>query len=149
MTLVDEAPTIAYVIQLATAPVFLLTAVSATLAVLAGRLARVVDRGRALKQGEAHPEHESLEGELTQIERRARFILWGLSLATSCGIFVSLLIGLAFVGYLYGFNVDGWLAALFIAAMVVFTGALLCLLREVTLAISSFSLTAFPRRPPE
>ena len=43
-------PGIAHAIQLAIAPVFLLTGIASLLNVIANRLARVIDRGRVLKQ---------------------------------------------------------------------------------------------------
>ncbi|MBU3658145.1 MAG: DUF2721 domain-containing protein, partial [Rhodocyclaceae bacterium] len=41
---------IAHIVQMAVAPVFLLTGVGAILSVLTTRLARVIDRGRQLDQ---------------------------------------------------------------------------------------------------
>ena len=42
---------LAKAIQLALAPVFLLTGIAALLSVMTGRLARIIDRGRALAEG--------------------------------------------------------------------------------------------------
>jgi len=57
MNQIDE---IAHIIQLSIAPVFLLTGVGTLLNVLSGRLARIIDRARALEQrletqGAPHP----------------------------------------------------------------------------------------------
>jgi len=47
---------VAHAIQLAVAPVFLLSGIGAMLAVLTSRLSRIIDRGRALEaQLAAHP----------------------------------------------------------------------------------------------
>ena len=46
----EGLPQIAHAIQLAIAPVFLLTGIAALLGVMANRLARVIDRGRALEE---------------------------------------------------------------------------------------------------
>ena len=43
-------PTVAHVIQMAVAPVFLLTGVGAILTVLTNRLARIIDRARILEE---------------------------------------------------------------------------------------------------
>lgn len=136
-----DAQGITHVIQLSIAPVFLLTAVGTTLSVLTARLARAVDRGRALEHGapSAHP--SGVKGELSTIEKRAHWILRGLSLSTLAGIQVSLLIALAFVGYALELNFATWLALLFVGAMIAYTGALICLLREVYLATASFRLS--------
>jgi hypothetical protein len=135
---------IARIIELAVAPVFVLSAIAATLALLASRLARVVDRGRALEQGGFTTYPGGVAKELKCIEARARWILRGMGLCTVSAIQVSLLICLAFFGYALRINVGGWLAALFVGAMIGYTGALLCLLREVYLATSTFTLV-----PPE
>ncbi|HZF25341.1 MAG TPA: DUF2721 domain-containing protein, partial [Steroidobacteraceae bacterium] len=52
-----EIAPVAHVIQLAVAPVFLLSGVGITLTVLTNRLARVVDRARAVEKEvlQAHP----------------------------------------------------------------------------------------------
>ena len=42
---------LAKAIQLALAPVFLLTGIGALLSVMTGRLARIMDRGRAFAEG--------------------------------------------------------------------------------------------------
>ena len=47
MNQVDE---MAHIIQLSIAPVFLLTGMGTLLSVLSGRLARIIDRARALEQ---------------------------------------------------------------------------------------------------
>lgn len=127
-----------HVIQLAVAPVFLLTAVGTTLSVLTARLSRVVDRGRALEQGAPTVHEGGALNELRIVERRARWILRGMSLSTLSGIQVSLLIALAFVGYALDLPLATWLGVLFVGAMASYTGGLVCLLREVYLAAGSF-----------
>lgn len=44
---------VAHVIQLSVAPVFLLSRIGAILGVMTNRIARIIDRGRALQQGTA------------------------------------------------------------------------------------------------
>lgn len=46
----NQPDEIAHIIQLSIAPVFLLTGVGTLLNVLSGRLARIIDRARALEQ---------------------------------------------------------------------------------------------------
>ncbi len=48
--MIENVTTASHVIQLAVAPVFLLTGIGAILSVLTGRLGRVVDRFRALNE---------------------------------------------------------------------------------------------------
>src|SRR5215472_10054431 len=74
---------IAHLIQSAIAPVFLLTGVASTLAVLTNRLSRIVDRARVLEtQLAGHPgEGPQLHGELAVLARRANYIYLAMSLA--------------------------------------------------------------------
>ncbi len=84
---------IAHVIQLAVAPVFLLTGVGAILGVLANRLARVVDRARTLElrraaaaEGEAA---KRLEVQLRTLSLRAKLIGRAITLCTLTALLVA------------------------------------------------------------
>jgi hypothetical protein len=136
--------TVAHVIQLAVAPVFLLTGVGAILAVLINRLARVVDRFRALEHG--LPGSESNEVAPTQTEmliltRRARLIHWAISLCTICALFVCVVIATLFIGSMIGVDLSGTIALLFVAAMLALIAGLLSFLREISLATGSIHVS--------
>ncbi len=136
--------TVAHVIQLAVAPVFLLTGVGAILAVLINRLARVVDRFRVLERG--LPGSESDEVAPTQTEmliltRRARLIHWAISLCTICALFVCVVIATLFIGSMIGVDLSGTIALLFVAAMLTLIAGLFSFLREITLATSSIHVS--------
>jgi MFS family permease len=145
---------ITHTIQLAVAPVFLLTALGTTLSVLVARLARIVDRARRVEgrmRDEAGPVHDASVRELRSLEGRARLIHWALTFGTSAALLVCLLIATAFVGYLAGIRVGTAMAVLFIAAMGAYVVALVCLLREVGRAIATLgfgSATAGVRGAP-
>lgn len=128
---------VAQLIQLAVAPIFLLTAVATTLMVLISRLARIVDRGRWLET-RAAPENEHHRGELYLLERRARLIYRSLVLGVCAAISVCVLMMLAFAGALFEFNAARAVAWLFMAALLAYTGTLAFLLREVFLAVANF-----------
>lgn len=130
---------VARIIHLAVAPIFLLTAVAATLTVFAGRLARIVDRGRAL-EARVGSAGAPPRDELLLLEKRARLIYRALTLGVTAAILVSSLMALVFIGELFRFNAGKPVALLFMAALFAYTGALMCLLREVFLAIGSFRL---------
>ncbi len=130
---------VARLIQLAVAPIFLLTAVATTLTVLAGRLARIVDRGRHLEARAAH-DPTAHGDELLLLHRRAHIIYRALFLGVSAAILVCLLMTLAFLGEVLRVRVATSVVLIFIASLFFYTGALMCLLREVFLAIGSFRL---------
>ena len=74
------------------------------------------------------------------LERRAHIIYRALFLGVSAALFVCLLMTLAFAGEIFQFNPARAVAVLFMAALFAYTGALMCLLREVFLAVGSFRL---------
>src|SRR5215510_14168010 len=92
------------VIQLAVAPVFLLTAVGTIINALNVRLGRVVDRRRVL--------HERLHGaldeetakaareELGLLARRSRYISRAIFAAVAAALFICLVVALAFIAAL-------------------------------------------------
>ena len=126
-------------IQLAIAPVFLLTAIGTTLSVLAARLSRVVDRARyvetELKALPADQRGMKVK-ELEQLDRRARLVGWALTSGVVAALLVCLLIGVAFVGYLFTASIAPVVAVLFILAVSIFMLALVFFLREVFIAIA-------------
>lgn len=128
---------VAQVIQLAVAPVFLLTGVGAILAVLVNRLGRVVDRFRTLERDLPSRAADTLgphETEMTILSLRARMIHWAIGLCTGCALLVCIVIATLFVGSLTGVDISGIIAALFITAMLSLVSGLLCFLREIALA---------------
>jgi len=131
---------ITHVIQLAVAPVFLLTAVGTILNVLTTRLSRVVDRARKLDErlGEAAQDARApLEAELRVLARRRRLVNRAITLGTTAALLVCLVIAVAFLGFVLHADLSGALAGLFIAAMLAFIGALVFFLREIFLAVAT------------
>ncbi len=135
---------IGHVIQLAIAPVFLLTAVGTVLNVLAGRLGRAVDRRRMLNAALARLAEEAAavtRAELEFQERRVRLIYFAISMAVLSALLVCVMISLAFIDAFLAFDLAKAVAALFILAMFSLIGSLALFLREIFLAISG------PRSP--
>jgi len=89
---------IGHVIQLAIAPVFLLTGVATKLTVLMNRLARIIDRTRdlqiELRQG---PDPECSE-ELDVLYLRWRLINYAITSSTGCGFLICVVIACLFLG---------------------------------------------------
>jgi hypothetical protein len=133
---------ITHVIQLAVAPVFLLTAVGTMLAVLTNRLSRVVDRSRVVEDQLTALDGESLalaHQELWVLARRIRLIYAAIALAVVCAIFVCLLIAAAFLGAFVSVDLSRLLGVLFVLAMLALVAALTVFLREIFLAVTSAS----------
>ncbi|HEX9052307.1 MAG TPA: DUF2721 domain-containing protein [Anaeromyxobacter sp.] len=131
---------ITHTIQVAIAPVFLLTALGTTLSVLTTRLSRIVDRARRVEarlRDEAPPRRDVSVRELRMIAARVRLIHWAITAGTSAALLVCLLIAVAFVGYLLEARVATAMAVLFVAAMAAYVVALLFFLREIFAAIAT------------
>jgi hypothetical protein len=131
---------VAHVIQLAVAPVFLLTGVGAILSVLVNRLGRVVDRFRALERklpDATEPALAPAQMEMAILERRARMIHWAIGLCTGCALLVCIVIATLFVGSIAEAQMPVVIAVLFITAMLLLVAGLLCFLREIALATGS------------
>lgn len=136
MLLSTNISTVVHVIQLAVAPVFLLTGIGAILSVLVNRLGRVVDRFRAL---ESHGLAENVE--MGILARRARLIHWAISLCTIGALLICIVIATLFVGAILTLDVSTGIATLFIVAMLMLIIGLLSFLREIFLATGSIHVT--------
>ena len=135
-----HVPEIAGVIQLAVAPVFLLTAIGTVIAALNVRLGRAVDRRRELEgKLPALPADEvsSAREELAIIARRIRFVYLSILSAVISALFVCLLIAGAFLGAFVRTDLSYTMGAMFVLAMVALIACLLLFLREIFLAVST------------
>jgi hypothetical protein len=128
-----EISTVAHVIQLAVAPVFLLTGIGAILAVITNRIARIVDRSRALNNSSEQIQ-AAHKDEMAMLARRARWVHWAVSLCTMSALFICIVIAALFVGSETGVDPSRAVSLLFISAMLALIFGLLCFLREIFLA---------------
>jgi hypothetical protein len=131
------------VIQLAVAPVFLLSGIGIVLTVLTNRLARVVDRARKLEEAARAGAAETLEErrqELRIMARRTRLMNHAITLSTCSALLVAVVVVLLFLAAFLDFNATLAVAGLFILAMLSLIGALLLFLREVFLAIKALKI---------
>ena len=130
---------ISHVIQLAVAPVFLLSGVGALLAVLTNRLARVIDRARAVEARlevvlDDGPPQPDFVGELKALSRRSRLINWAITLVTVCALLVCAVIAALFLGGFFQADIGSAVSLVFIAAMMTLIGGLLIFLLEINVA---------------
>ena len=134
-----DVTTVAHVIQLAVAPVFLLTGIGAILNVITNRLARIVDRSRVL--GNANDQTNSArKEEMAMLTRRTRWIHWAVSLCTMSALLICIVIAALFVGSVTGFDPSSTVSLLFITAMFALISGLLCFLREIFLATGNLGI---------
>lgn len=129
---------IAHVIQLAVAPVFLISGVGAMLSVLTNRLARIIDRARVLDA--ARPPSQEVREELDILTQRAQFINRSIALVTSSALLIATLIVFLFLGAFLTLNVATVVGILFVVAMIALIGGLVTFLQEVRLATRTMRL---------
>ncbi len=128
---------IAHGIQLAVAPVFLLSGVGVTLTVLTNRLARIIDRARTLESALPASTEEraaSMHVELGVLSRRARLVNRAITLCTSCALLICVVIVTLFTGVALGRDLSLLIVVLFVTALSAFIGALLAFLLEIRAA---------------
>ncbi len=129
---------VTHVIQLAIAPVFLLTAIGTIINVLANRLGRAVDRRSVLNARVADLDgaaRQTALAELAILERRFRLIYAAIFLAVLSALLICLLIALAFVDALVSLDLAKVVAILFVLAMLSLIGSLAAFLREIFLGV--------------
>lgn len=128
-------------IQLALAPVFLLTGIAGMLNVMASRLARIIDRGRKLTEGPPPVAEPYLTLELQTLERRRRFAGAAITACASAALLVCTVIAALFVEVYLQISLRGLVGLLFTAATLALLIGLAYFLREVHLATQTVRIT--------
>jgi uncharacterized protein DUF2721 len=130
---------ITHAIQLAVAPVFLLTAIGTLITALNNRLGRAVDRRRIVTDRLQHTtldEALAAGSELATLARRSRLIYFSILAAVTAGLLVCLVVACAFIGALLTIELSKAVAVLFVLAMGALVVSLALFLREIFLAVS-------------
>jgi hypothetical protein len=122
---------IAHAIQLALAPVFLLTGIAGILNVMAQRLSRIIDRGRRIEEAVDVPLNDTLRAEMGVLEKRRMLASWAIYACTGAALLVCVVIAVLFAGTLMGFDVRLLAGILFTAATVLLVIGLTLFLREI------------------
>jgi len=138
MAIPIDTAAVTHGIQLAIAPVFLLTAVSGMIGAVAGRLARIIDRARLVESRARDTADagllEEAYRELAELRSRGRLANGCIALLTSCAFLIGLTIILLFLGETTNFR-SNWSAVVsFLLGVGCFLAALLCFLAETWIA---------------
>ena len=136
---------VSHIIQLAIAPVFLLTGVGTKLTVLTNRLGRIIDRSRILEDRLASNGMIDAEdrAEITVLYKRGHLMNRAITLSTACGLLVCVVIATLFVGDALGLAIGKFIASLFVLAMLSLIGSFYYFMREIFIA----TMTLTMRRP--
>jgi CBS domain containing-hemolysin-like protein len=138
-----EVVDIAHAIQLAVAPVFLLSGVGVVLGVLTARLARIVDRARSQEEkvrSDATHDTPDAHRQLSVLARRARLMNSAITLITITALLVALVVALLFASTFAPMNLATAVAVLFVLSMASLVAGLLAFLLEVRLATASLRI---------
>ncbi len=138
MSLPLDPDTVSHGIQLAVAPVFLLTAVAGMIGVVATRLARIIDRARLvearMKNNLSTEERASDQKELGELRSRGLLANGSIGLLTLCAFLIGATIMLLFLGEAIELRVLRLPMITFLSGIASFMLALGCFMAETMIA---------------
>ena len=153
MIFAPDLNTVTHGIQLAVAPVFLLTAVAGMIGATAGRLARIIDRARLLETrleagGIERSRAHKMYAELQSLRKRGWLVNSCIALLTFCAILIGLTIILLFLGETADVPSLRVATVCFLTGVLCFLSALMCFLGETLLATRLLRFAEMPKEPP-
>src|SRR5881394_622389 len=113
--------TVAEVVRIAVAPVFLLSGIGAFLNVCANRLSRIVDRSRQIEPlllKSRGDDHDRWLKEIHFVDQRMRLVGWAISLSVLSAVMICLVVSLLFAASLTRVHFGTAIALLFSGSMV-------------------------------
>jgi len=139
-----QAADVAHLIQVALTPIFLISAIGVTLNVLTSRLARIVDRARAMESEVSRPDYQTggrdLHAALSVMARRAGYINAAITLITLSALFIALVVVMLFVNAFAHWDLSAFIAIMFILSMLSLAAALTAFLIEVRIATTTLQI---------
>ena len=139
--LLEYSGDISKAINLAVAPVFLLTGISGALNVLSARMSRIVDRGRKLNETSCEAgstQEQDVDREQELLAQRARLIHLSFRTCTLSALLICLVIITLFIDVLLNMPLQTVSATLFMLALVSLSFGLMTFLREINISMSKF-----------
>ena len=125
-------------IQLAVAPVFLLTAVSSMIGAVASRLARIIDRARQVEDRAVNSQDpivlNRVDVELKDLRMRGRLANSCIALLTLCSFLIGLTIIVLFLSETTRLQISAYALGSFLAGVGCFLLALVCFMVETFVA---------------
>lgn len=140
---------VAHAIQLALAPVFLLTGIAGMLNVMTGRLSRIIDRGRQITDSAALPDQqqtEELQRLLRTLELRRYLASAAITACTLSALLVCTVIAALFLEVLLPLKLKWFVGIAFTASTLALVVGLAYFLREVHMATQTVRIGLWPRK---
>lgn len=144
-----EPSAISHGIQLAVAPVFMLSAVAALIGALAARLSRIIDRARSLEDrlaAGAIPDETAIYWELNRLRLRGRVVNWSVGLLVVCAMLIGTTVMTLFLGETLVPHSEQLVPWSFLGGITSFVLALMCFLAETLLATHTLKFAESPAR---
>jgi len=137
-----QLDTVVHFIQLAIAPVFLLTAIGSMLGTMTNRIARIIDRARQLegKLAEAPEARTPEHRELRLLARRARLINRAISFTVLSALLVCVSIGGLFLDAYWQRSITTLVAWIFGSSLMALIVGLGLFLREIYVATATLRI---------
>lgn len=144
MTNTETVNTVAQLIQLSVAPVFLLAGVAGLLNVFTGRMARIIDR---LEKVDSYISNQDCKEDVKKAEKklfqrrvfltkRMQNINYAIFLCTTTGLLIAVVIVTMFLSALFDFKDTVFIPSLFILAMISLVSSLVLFLKEINYTTS-------------
>ncbi len=151
MNFATELSAVTHGIQLAVAPVFLLTAVSGIISAAAGRLGRIIDRARFLENrlesgAVSDVRSQRMYAELDQLRLRGWLVNGCIALLTLCAMLIGLTIILLFLAETSSLPILKLAPISFLSGVGCFLAALVCFLAETLQATKLLKFAQPPVR---
>lgn len=135
---------VAHLIQVSLTPVFLISAVGVILNVMTSRLARIVDRARAIEE---RLHREDIRGSVRELHttlriaaRRARHMNRAITWITVSALMISLVVISLFMNAFLRWDLSEFIAVLFILTMFAMAASLMEFLIEVRIATATLRI---------
>ena len=144
-----ETAAISHGIQLAVAPVFMLTAVASLIGALATRLARIIDRARGLEERLEAGTVANVDAAYWELERlrvRGRFVNAAVGLLVVCAMLIGATVVTLFLGETLAPTSERLVPFSFLGGIVCFVLALIFFLVETLLASHTLRFARPPKR---
>jgi hypothetical protein len=144
-----DSSAISHGIQLAVAPVFLLSAVAALIGALATRLSRIIDRARHIEERLADGNvgnEDAAYWELKRLRLRGRVVNWSVGLLVTCAMLIGATVMTLFLGETTVPSSERLVSWSFLGGITSFVLALMCFLAETLLATHTLRFAKPPAR---
>src|SRR3954471_22294183 len=144
-----ETSAISHGIQLAVAPVFMLSAVAALIGALAARLSRIIDRARSIEDrltSGGVVNEDAAYWELNRLKLRGQVVNWSVGLLVVCAMLIGTTVMTLFLGETIALHSERLVPWSFLAGITSFVFALMCFLAETLLATHTLRFAKPPER---